>query len=138
MRQLIARAEGKRVISARAASLAAAAVVAAVLLSYPMAGHATLVRDPVAGQLVVTITDAGLTPAQATAQAGIVHLRVENRVAGEAPVTLRVTKAGGAQVRDISVPARGGEVATELELATGSYTLAVVGQPSLSCQLTVQ
>ena len=138
MRQLLGCAKGKKVSPARAASLAAAADVAAVLLSYPMPRHAALVRNSVAGQLVVTITDGRMTPAQATAQAGLVHLRVENRAAGESPLTLRVTKAGGAQVRDIGVPARGGEVATGLELSAGPYTLAVVGQPPLACQLTVQ
>lgn len=138
MRQLLARAKNKGVLPARAASLAAAIAAAVVLLGHAAGGLAAPARGVAAGQFVVTITDAGLTPTQATAQAGIVHLRVENRATGDEPLTLRVARAGGAQVRDINVPARGGEAATELELGAGTYTLAVVGQPSLTCQLTVQ
>ena len=140
MRQLLARAKSRGTVPARAASLAAVAAVAAaaILLAHPAAGRAVAVRTPAAEPLVITITDAGLTPAQAASPAGLIHLRVENRTSGEAPLTLRVARAGGAQVRDIGVPARGGEVATELELGAGSYTLTEVTHPSWSCQLTVQ
>lgn len=137
MRQLIARGKGKRASAGRAASLATAVVAVAALLGHLAAGHPASARTPAVGQFVVTITDGGMTPAQATAQAGIVHLRLENRTAGEVPLTVRVARSGGAQVRDITVAARG-EVATELELGAASYTLSVVSNPSWTCQLTVQ
>jgi hypothetical protein len=140
MRQLFTRATTKqRGAPARGALFAAAALAAMViLLGQPAGGHTALAHPAPDGPLVVALTDGGLTPSQATAPAGLVHLRVENRRAGSAAVTLRVTRDGGALVRDIQLPEGSREAATELELAAGTYTLIEVGQPSHSCQLTVQ
>jgi hypothetical protein len=118
----------------------AATVLAALLLmaGQPRGGRAKLTTPAPDGPLVVAITDAGVTPAQATAPAGLVHLLVENRRESREALTLRVAREGGALVREIRLAEGQREAATELDLAAGTYTLSEAAHPSWSCRLTVQ
>jgi hypothetical protein len=86
-------------------------------------------------QLTLTFTGQGVSPSSATMSAGIIHLFVENQ-SGQEQLTLRVTKQGGAVVREITVT--GKKIGTELPLETGQYVLSETGNAGWSCQLTVQ
>jgi hypothetical protein len=91
----------------------------------------------VAGQLVISISDAGMTPASATVSGGIVHLRIENS-SGQAAITLRLNREGGSLVREIIIPEGTRELSTEVELGGGQYVLAEASHSSWTCALTVQ
>ena len=125
--------------NARRTALAAGVLAALlILLGQPHGGRAALSAAAPDGPLVVTISDGGMTPSQATAPAGLVHLRVDNHRTNTEALTLRVTREGGALVRDIQLPEGSHEAATELDLAAGSYTLTEAAHPSWTCHLTVQ
>jgi hypothetical protein len=87
------------------------------------------------GQLTITFTGQGVTPSSATVGAGIVHMFVENQ-SGQEQLTLRVTRQGGALVREINVT--GKNQSMELPLDAGQYVLSEANNAGWSCQLTVQ
>jgi hypothetical protein len=88
-------------------------------------------------QLTITISSQGMTPATATVRTGIVHLFLENPNGIES-LKLRVTRGSGELVREINVPNRSAEWATELELSAGQYVITEANNPSWTCQLTAQ
>ncbi|MDQ3744170.1 MAG: hypothetical protein M3444_07295 [Acidobacteriota bacterium] len=97
------------------AAMAALLIAAALLASAAWAAQS--------GKLTVGVTDSGFTPAEATADPGLVHLTLENRGSAER-VKLSVAKQGGPVIRQLEVQGRGGSLTTELDAAAGAvYTL---------------
>jgi hypothetical protein len=92
---------------------------------------------PAAGELFITINDAGMTPTSATVSGGIVHLRIENNSGREA-ITLRISRESGGLVREVSMPEHTRELNTEVEIGAGRYVLTEASTPAWACQLTVQ
>jgi hypothetical protein len=78
-----------------------------------------------------------MTPANATVSAGIVHLLIENKTNLET-LKVRVTREGGALVREINVSNKDEERATELELASGQYVISEASNTSWVCHITAQ
>ena len=136
MRQRLTGEKKKGGAPARASALAAALAALLLVFGQPAGGRSSTAAA--AGPLVIAITDAGLTPSQATARPGLVHLRVENRRESPGALTLRVVREGGALVREIRLPEHVREAATELEVAAGSYMLSEAAHPSWTCRLTVE
>jgi hypothetical protein len=88
-------------------------------------------------QLTITINNQGMTSASATVSAGIVHLLIENKSNLET-LKVRVTREGGAVVREINVSNKQEERATELELAAGQYVISEASNTSWVCHITAQ
>lgn len=102
------------------------------------ADRATSAQQSATAQLTVTLSSQGMTPASATVSTGIVHLTVQNQ-SGQDHLTLRVSRASGELVREISLPDKTSEVTTELELKTaGQYQLSESSNSSWRCSLTAQ
>jgi hypothetical protein len=89
------------------------------------------------GHLTITVGGSGLTATSSTVAAGIVHLSVENQ-SGRENVRLRVTREGGAVVRELAAPEGAKDWKTELELEAGQYVISEVGSSSGSYRLTAQ
>jgi hypothetical protein len=87
-------------------------------------------------QLTLTINGQGMTPSSATVSSGMVHLKVENKGNSD-HLTLRVSR-GSEVMREINVADKGQEVAMELMLSPGQYTISVANNQSLSCLITAQ
>lgn len=103
----------------RKGALAALLLAAALLASAARAAQS--------GKLTVGVTDSGFTPAEATADPGLVHLTLENR-GSAGRVKLSVAKQGGPVIRELEVQGSGGSLTTELDVAAGEvYTLTEEG-----------
>ncbi len=91
------------------------------LLVWAAAGAAARAQSD---RLVVRVTDSGFAPAQATVDAGLVHLVLENGSSSEV-LKIRVGREGGGEApREVEIRGRGAGVLTELDASTaGVYTL---------------
>lgn len=124
---------------ARMTALAALWLAAALLASAARADRAGARREVVAagasaavvapapavqsGKLTVGVTDSGFTPAEATAEPGLVHLTLENR-GGAERVKVRFARQGGAAISELEMGGGGASLTAELEVAAGgTYTL---------------
>lgn len=114
--------------------IASTVLMAALLCSVALIARAQTTAPT---KLTITISSQGITPDSATVSSGIVHLFVENPSEIES-LKLRVTRASGELVREVTLPVKAKEWATELELSAGQYTLSVADNATLSCQITVQ
>lgn len=88
-------------------------------------------------QLTITINNQGITSASATVSAGIVHLLIENKSNIET-LKVRVTREGGAVVREINMSNKEEARATEMELAAGQYVISEASNTSWVCRITAQ
>ena len=121
----------RNVTQKRAATLAVA-ILMAFCISLTLTIKARAVE-----QLVITVSDAGMTPTSASASGGIVHLKIENSSARDS-ITLRVSGESGAVVRVIVLPEGVRELNTELEIVAGQYVLTEASNTAWACALTVQ
>ena len=121
----------QNVTQKRAAALAVAILIA-LCISLTLTIKARAVE-----QLVITVSDAGMTPTSASASRGIVHLKIENSSARDS-ITLRISGESGAVVREIALPEGVRELNTELEIVAGQYVVMEMSNTAWGCALTVQ
>jgi hypothetical protein len=115
-------------------TLTMVALVAALLAVWSLTAGA---QSGVSAQLTITISTQGMTPSSATVSAGIVHLKIQNQSNND-QLTLRVSRESGELVREVTVTAKGGEWATELELSAGQYVITEASNTSWTCHITAQ
>jgi hypothetical protein len=115
-------------------TIALFALLAALLVSL---STTTGAQSNPSSQLTITINSQGITPASATVSAGIVHLSIENKSNLET-LKVRVTREGGALLREINVSSKDEERATELDLASGQYVISEASNTSWASRVTAQ
>lgn len=114
------------------AAIASAAILTALFISMPLTMKAGAV-----GQVTIIVSDAGMTPASATVNGGIVHLKIENSSARNT-LTLRISRESGSVVREIVLPDGIRELSTEVEIGAGQYVVTETSNTSWNCALTIQ
>lgn len=91
------------------------------------------------GTLQLIIGDSGFEPAQVMRGPGKFLFTADDRRGDKSQrLTLRLSREGGEQVRDIEVPVDVTDWAEELELAVGRYVLTEVNHPAWSCSLVIE
>ena len=89
--------------------------------------------------LQLVIGDGGFEPAQVTRRPGKFLLTADDRRSDRSQrLTLRLSREGGEQLRDIEVPAGVTDWAEEIEVPVGRYVVGEVNHPTWSCLIVVE
>jgi len=99
-------------------------------------GQPAVYQDPIEEVLLV-LTGSGFAPAEVRPYGKKFLLSLDNRTEVK-ELTLRMARSDGVQIREIRVPAGGGDWSELFELAPGAYKLSEANHESWLCTITIK
>ncbi|HJT29924.1 MAG TPA: hypothetical protein VJ784_21085 [Pyrinomonadaceae bacterium] len=88
-------------------------------------------------EVLLVLTGSGFAPAEARPHGKKFLLSLDNRTEVK-ELTLRMARSDGVQIREIHVPAGGGDWSELFELSPGTYKLSEANHESWLCTITIK